>query len=36
MLSEYSAPLAMPETQQRDPVVRVQMSNLSSVMVTKH
>jgi hypothetical protein len=35
MLSEYSTLLAMPETHQRDPVFRVQMSNLSGVMVTK-
>ena len=36
MLSESSAPLALPETQQRDPVVTVQMSGLGDVMVTKH
>jgi hypothetical protein len=36
MLSEYSAPLAMPETHQRDPVVRVKMSDLGGVMMTKH
>jgi hypothetical protein len=34
LLSESSAPFAAPESLQRDPVVRVQMSDLSGVMVT--
>jgi hypothetical protein len=36
MLSESNVPFAMPESLQRDPVVRVQMFGLSGVMVTKH
>jgi len=36
MLIESSVPFAIPESLQKDPVVKVQMFGLSGVMVTKH